>query len=297
MTTPRAVGDAQSTALNATRHNNHKIGLVLALYNANVTTDWKTVALAASKIPIRAIVPVKGVSPPDPGWKPTYPRSDEVYRGGVKMLKDAGVEVYAYTHLRNLSKPCCECCGNLSQFSDWIKIIKSTANFDGVMLDNLDAPWSAADEKPSGLREMYAPAARMVREANLGVWQNGPHVSKNGSIEAKASIWKTYLGLSNFTTLFEMPLSDWINYESGVDFSRRLEWPRNKLGGYVLDIPNDPHESKDDIKRTLELAFERGLGWIYPNIACVHRTGSCTYATLPSYFNELVNAIKDINGM
>ena len=59
MTTPRAVGDAQSTALNATRHNNHKIGLVLALYNANVTTDWKTVALAASKIPIRAIVPVK----------------------------------------------------------------------------------------------------------------------------------------------------------------------------------------------------------------------------------------------
>ena len=44
------------------------------------------------------------------------------------MLKHANIEVYAYTHLRNLSKPCCECCGNLSQFSNWVDIIKSTAD-------------------------------------------------------------------------------------------------------------------------------------------------------------------------
>ena len=35
-----------------------KIGLILALYNANTTTDWPTVAAAAKRIPIRAIVPV-----------------------------------------------------------------------------------------------------------------------------------------------------------------------------------------------------------------------------------------------
>ncbi len=36
------------------------IGLLLALYNANVTTDWVTVAKAAQEIPIRAIIPVPG---------------------------------------------------------------------------------------------------------------------------------------------------------------------------------------------------------------------------------------------
>ena len=109
---------------------------MLALHNTNVTTDWKTVANVTSRIPIRAIVPVKGVSPPD--QLASYP-SDEMYRNGINMLKHANIEVYAYTHLRNLSKPCCECCGNLSQFSNWVDIIKSTADFDGVMMDNLDA--------------------------------------------------------------------------------------------------------------------------------------------------------------
>ena len=274
--------------------SNIKIGLVLALYNANVTTDWKTVANAASRIPIRAIVPVKGVSPPDPGWHPIYP-SDEMYRNGINMLKHANIEVYAYTHLRNLSKPCCECCGNLSQFSNWVDIIKSTADFDGVMMDNLDAPWSAPNENPNGLNEMYIPAANIVRKANLGLWQNGPHISKNGSIEANASTWKKYIDLSQFTTLFEMPLSEWIKYKQDIIFSEKLNWPSEKLGGYVLNIPDKPSESKKDIEIALRLAIQRGLKWLYPTITCQHRTGSCTYATLPVYFNELVSIIEKIN--
>jgi alpha-galactosidase len=310
--------------------NSNKIGLVLALYNANVTTDWKIVADAASRIPIRAIVPVKGVSPPDPGWHPTYP-SDELYRNGVNMLKNSKVEVYAYTHLRNLSKPCCECCGNLTQFSEWIKIIKSKADFDGIMMDvssntcnssfslvlsiymyflnansnepfkyilrplqNLDAPWSAPNETPNGLNEMYIPAANMVRANNLGVWQNGPHISKDGKIEANASAWKKYIELSDFTTLFEMPLTKWINYKE-VNFSKTLDWPSSKLGGYVLNIPDNPSASKKDIEIALRLAIQRGLKWLYPTIACQHRTGSCTYATLPTYFTELVSAIEEAN--
>ena len=53
---------------------------------------------------------------------------------------------------------------------------------------------------------MYIPAAHLVRANNLGVWQNGPHVSKDGKIEANASTWKKYIELSDFTTLFEMSL-------------------------------------------------------------------------------------------
>ena len=55
------------------------IGLLLALYNANVTTDWVTVANAAKEIPVRVIIPVPGVSPPDPDWAPTYPKSAGAY--------------------------------------------------------------------------------------------------------------------------------------------------------------------------------------------------------------------------
>jgi hypothetical protein len=43
---------------------------------AQVTTDWVRVASAARRIPIRAIVPVKSVSPPDPSWPPDYPSSE-----------------------------------------------------------------------------------------------------------------------------------------------------------------------------------------------------------------------------
>ena len=102
------------------------VGLLLALYNANVTTDWVAVARAAQRVPVRAIVPVKGVSPPDPDWAPDYP-SEDAYRAGVAMLRSAGVEVYAYTHLRNISTKCCSCCGNLTQFEQWVDTIKSSA--------------------------------------------------------------------------------------------------------------------------------------------------------------------------
>ena len=63
------------------------------------------------------------------------------YRAGVDMLKAAGVEVYGYMHLRNISRPCCTCCGNLTQVAAWIETTKATAAFDGIMMDNLDAPW------------------------------------------------------------------------------------------------------------------------------------------------------------
>ena len=271
-----------------------KIGLLLALYNANVSTDWSVVAHAASRIPIRAIVPVQGVPPPDPGWAPQYPLS-QAYRDGVNMLQKAGIEVYAYTHLRNLSRPCCTCCGNITQFSEWISTIKSAADFDGVMLDNMDAPWSAPNETRKGLEEMYIPAVKLVQQAGLGVWANGPHVSKVGHTDADAAAWRKFLELSSFTTLFEMPANDWLNYPGDINFANKLQWPSAKLGGYVLDIPTDPSKSKQDIERSLRLALKRGLNWMYPTVTCQHRTGSCTYAHLPSYFNALVDIVESIN--
>lgn len=270
------------------------IGLVLALYNANVTTDWERVATAArSGVPIRAIVPVPQVSPPDPGWAPTYP-SPSAYRAGVNMLKEAGVQVYAYTHLRNLSKSCCQCCGNLSKFESWIDIIRSTAAFDGVMLDNNDAPWSARNQNPNGISQMYRPAAEFVKRNGLGVWANGPHVSKDGTIHANARTWAPYLAYSEFTTLFEMSVNDWLKYPA-VNFSLNLERPREMLGGYVVDIPNEPKKAATAIQRSLEAALERGLAWLYPTIACQHRTGSCTYAHLPSYFDVMISIFRRLN--
>ena len=45
-----------------------------------------------------------------------------------------------------------------------------------------------------------------------------------------------------------MPLSDWINHESGVDFL--VVWSGPEINWEDMQaIPNDPHESKDDIKR------------------------------------------------
>jgi hypothetical protein len=273
------------------------IGLVLALYNANTTTDWVRVAHAAqSGVPIRAILPVHGVVPPDPNWAPVYPADPSAYRTGVELLKSSGVEVYAYTHLRNLSMDCCTCCGNLTQFQEWLDVIKSTATFDGVMLDNNDSPWSAPDENKKGLESMYLPAARMVQQAGLGVWANGPHVSKTGHINANATEWHKYLEYSNFTTLFEMSMDDWENfYPPNVNFSERLQWPSEKLGGYILDIPDEPAKAATAIETSLTMAVTRGLKWLYPTITCQHRTGSCTYAHLPTYWDVLISTIQRIN--
>ena len=105
------------------------------------------------------------------------------------------------------------------------------------MLDNLDAPWSSSQPyHTDGLQEMFIPAAKIVRNHGLGVWANGPHVSKTGAFEANASSWKEYLELASFTTIFEITLSQWLNYPA-VNFSETLNWPASQLGGYVLDIP------------------------------------------------------------
>jgi len=272
-----------------------RIGLLLALYNANVTTDWMTVAKAAQRIPVRAIIPVPGVTPPDPAWAPDYPHA-AAYKRGVAMMRAAGVEVYAYTHTRNISRKCCTCCGNLTQFSGWLDKIQQAADFDGVMLDNLDTAWSSAQPyHPDGLSRMYAPAAAMVRGRGLGVWANGPHVAVNGSLEAPANTWRPYLELATMTTLFETGLSTWLAYPKD-DLSAALHWPKGQLGGYVLDIPDNATAARPAITASLTAAIARGLTWMYPTVACKHghgpHQGSCTYADLPSYWDELVSAVE-----
>jgi len=75
---------------------------------AQVTTDWVRVASAARRIPIRAIVPVKGVSPPDPSWPPDYPSSEVcgrvafIHFGMVCPFKSTVLIAYtAYPFLRD----------------------------------------------------------------------------------------------------------------------------------------------------------------------------------------------------
>lgn len=191
-------------------------------------------------------------------------------------------------HLRNISLPCCVCCGNLSQVAGWIDTVKNTAAFDGIMLDNLDAPWSSWQPlHKDGLKEMYIPTAKLVRAAGLDVWANGPHISVNGTREASTSAWQEYLEVSSFTTLFEIALDPWLKYPP-VNFSKNFGWPPSKLGGYVLDIPDNTTAAKTAITASLKAGAERGLKWMYPTIACKHGTGphqgSCTYADLPSYW-------------
>lgn len=75
------------------------------------------------------------------------------------MLRAAGAEVVAYTHLRNISLPCCTCCGNLTQFSQWVDTVTAAASFDGVFLDNMDTLWSSPgyDHRLDGYHQMVRP--------------------------------------------------------------------------------------------------------------------------------------------
>ncbi len=275
-----------------------RMGLLLALYNANVTTDWKTVGEAAHRIPLRATVPVPGVVPPDPDWAPLYP-SASAYRAGVAALRSAGVQVGAYIHLRNVSIPCCECCASLSQVQKWVAHTQQMADFDAVMYDNMDAPWSAYEPRPfHGLRNLYEPAVRVARAANLMVWANGPHVATNGSARVGADTWAPYLNLTDLTTLFEMRLTNWSqNVPPGVRWNQDLGVPASKLGGYVLSVP--PESSTDILVHIVRTARARGLRWLYPAPACKHsngpHAGSCTYADLPAYWGALVDAVEIVN--
>ena len=171
------------------------------------------------------------------------------------------------------------------------------------MLDNLDAPWSSAQPyHPDGYHEMYVPAARLARARGLDVIANGPHVAHNGSTEADARVWQPYLDLApSLTTLFEMSLADWRALQPGANFSASLNRPAGTLGGYVLDIPDGggATATRAVLDEVLQLAVQRGLGWLYPTIACRHSNGthrgSCTYATLPSFWDTLIAAIEHMN--
>ena len=112
---------------------------------------------------------------------------------------------------------------------------------------------------------MYIPAATLVRSKGLGVWANGPHVAKNGSREASAALWQQYLSLASFTTLFEMSLDTWLDYPP-VNFTQTLGWPAQKLGGYVLDIPDDTKGAGKAIAASLQAGVARGLTWMYVSL-------------------------------
>ena len=161
------------------------------------------------------------------------------------------------------------------------------------MLDNLD--WSADDP----LEKMYAPAASIVRRKGLDVWANGPHVQKNGSIgPANATAWRPYLELASFTTLFEVGVETWLAPSwVKLNYSAALQWPVSRLGGYVSGLPENSTTSA--IEASLQKAIDRGLSWLYPTVACKHaqgpHQGSCTYAELPSYWPELVDAVEKLN--
>ena len=59
-----------------------------------------------------------------------------------------------------------------------------------------------------------------------------------------------------------MPLQSWLQYPAGTNFSQNLEWPSSKLGGYVLDIPNNTTVAKTAITASLKAGFQRGLKWM-----------------------------------
>lgn len=92
-----------------------------------------------------------------------------------------------------------------------------------------------------------------------------------------------------------MELNTWLAYPP-VNFSVKLKRPVSSLGGYVLGIPNDKRSA---IAASLSAGISRGLGWLYPSPACKHGTGphrgSCTYATLPRYWEALIDVIEKLN--
>ena len=108
--------------------------------------------------------------------------------------------------------------------------------------------------------------------------------------------WSEYLGLASFTTLFEISYDSWLHGASTTDYAAALHWPKEKLGGYVLDLPDNTTAAAPLIDASLRAARDRGLTWLYPTVKCKHGTGphqgSCTYADLPSYFDALVDAVE-----
>ena len=95
----------------------------------------------------------------------------------------------------------------------------------------------------------------------------------------------------------------WVSYDNWLhgagattDYAAALHWPKEKLGGYVLDLPDNTTAAAPLIDASLRAARDRGLTWLYPTVKCKHGTGphqgSCTYADLPSYFDELVDAVE-----
>lgn len=143
----------------------------------------------------------------------------------------------------------------------------------------------------------YAPAAAIVRRKGLAVWSNGPQIRNDGTIPANISTYEPYLALSNFTCLFEMGIGAWEAFPS-ENLSVAIGWPGQRLGGVVLDLP-DNSTGGAVAGRALADAVSRGLGWLYPTIACKHSTGphrgSCSYATLPTFWDVLVAAVEKLN--
>ena len=135
--------------------------------------------------------------------------------------------------------------------------------------------------------------AAYARSKGLDVYANGPQICKTEPCAhtMNKTVWAPYLALTSFTTLFEWDLSAWESYTAHASFAYDLGVKPAKLGGYVLNAPNDTK-----LEPVLRLAVERDLGWLSVNAACHHSaTAGCTYAELPPFWDALVAAVEKVN--
>jgi hypothetical protein len=244
-----------------TRHAKLEILVPLYIYPdmRSENSHWKAVVEAQSKVDITVII--------NPNNGPHSNISDPSYRDyqkGIQILHDAKVKILGYVHTSYGKRDKEQIKADIDKYSQ-------SYDIDGIFFD--EAANTAQDQA------FYAQLTAYVRTADkLKTVVLNPGVSTLPAyMDAQHSITDT-------AVTFEQTYAHWINASGPPD------WVYNKMAKrFALLVHTAPDITA--MKRAIDLGHRRHYGYVY----ITNDMGANPWDTLPSYWQEMVDYIKQFN--
>ena len=220
---------------------------------------WRAVVEAQSKVDITAII--------NPNNGPLGDISDSRYRdyqNSIRILRNAKVKVLGYVYTSYGKRDKEQIKADIDKYSQYYDL-------DGIFFD--EAANTTKD------KDFYAQLAAYVRTADkLKTIVLNPGISTSPAyMDAQHSIADT-------AVTFEQTYAQWINASGPPD------WVYNKMAKrFALLVHTAPDSTA--MKRAIDLGHMRHYGYVY----VTNDMGANPWDTLPSYWQEMVDYIKQLN--
>ena len=233
--------------------------MYLCTYTTN--SDWTTVAQAALQVNLIAVInPASGPGNGDAN-------NDDNYKFGIQVLSTSGAQVIGYVPttfgMRNIN----DVFSDIDKYASW----SIQYRVQGIFFDE------AANSADPAVVEYYR---KIYQYAKRRFGCKGKYITNQGT--KTPEVYLTGNRATDSAVIFESYYSpDWINYSP--DDSYVANHADTEFAAIIHSCP------AGDLSNAFDFAVQRNIGMIYITDDVMDNP----YDSLPSYFNQLVDLVKN----